>query len=114
MPVGEGFGPAGERFVGGDRDRVLLFAFGKDLEEQFGASAVQFHVAKFVYAEQIHTAIAGDGLRQNFHICGFNEFVHEPGSQSVFDLVSLLGGSAAEPDEQMGFAGTGVADKAQG
>jgi hypothetical protein len=30
--VGEGFGPAGERLVGGDRDGVFLFAFGEDLE----------------------------------------------------------------------------------
>jgi hypothetical protein len=37
--VGEGLGPAAERLVGGDRDRALLLAFGKDLEQQFGAAA---------------------------------------------------------------------------
>lgn len=31
--VGEGFGPAGEGLVGGNRDGVLLLAFGQDLKE---------------------------------------------------------------------------------
>lgn len=48
-----------EGFVGGDRYGILLFTFGEDLEEQFGASAVQFHIAQFVDAEQIHPAISG-------------------------------------------------------
>ena len=39
--VGEGLGPAAERFVGGDRDGGLLFAFGEDLEQQFGAAPVE-------------------------------------------------------------------------
>jgi hypothetical protein len=38
--VGEGFGPAAEGFVGGHCDGVAFFAFGEDLEEQFGAAAV--------------------------------------------------------------------------
>jgi hypothetical protein len=42
--VGEGFGPAAEGFVRGDGDAVLLLAFGQDLEEEFGAVAVEFHV----------------------------------------------------------------------
>jgi hypothetical protein len=36
--VGEGFCPAGEAFVGADRDGCFLFAFGEDLEEQPGAA----------------------------------------------------------------------------
>jgi hypothetical protein len=42
--VGEGLGPAGEGFVGGDGDGVAFLAFGQDLEEQFGAAAVQAEV----------------------------------------------------------------------
>ena len=38
--VGERFRPAGERLVGGDRDRVVLFPLGEDLEQQFGSSTV--------------------------------------------------------------------------
>ena len=38
--VGEGFGPAAEAVVAGDRDGVLFFAFGEDLEEEFGAAPV--------------------------------------------------------------------------
>jgi hypothetical protein len=41
--------PSGERFVGGDRDGRALFAFGENLEEEFGAAPVEFHVAQFVY-----------------------------------------------------------------
>jgi hypothetical protein len=40
--VGEGLAPAGERLVGGDRDRVLLLALGENLEEEFGGTAVEF------------------------------------------------------------------------
>jgi hypothetical protein len=39
--VGEGLGPAAEGLVGGDRDGVLLLAFGEDLEHQFGAAPIQ-------------------------------------------------------------------------
>ena len=40
--VGEGVGPPGERLVRGDRDGVLLFELGEDMEEKFGAAAVEF------------------------------------------------------------------------
>ena len=39
--VSEGFGPAAEGFVGGDRDVVAFLAFGEDLEQQFGAAFVE-------------------------------------------------------------------------
>jgi hypothetical protein len=39
---------ASEAVVGGDRDAVLLFAFGEDLEKELGAAAVEFRVAEFV------------------------------------------------------------------
>jgi hypothetical protein len=48
--------------VAGDGDAVLLFAFGEDLEEEFGAAPVEFHVAEFVDAEQVDASVAGDGL----------------------------------------------------
>lgn len=57
--VGEGLAPAGEGVVGGDDDGVLLLAFGEDLEEEFGAAAVELHVAEFVDAEQVRLAGAG-------------------------------------------------------
>ena len=43
---------------------ALLLAFGEDLEEEFGAAAVEFHVAELVDAEQVDAAVAGDGLGQ--------------------------------------------------
>ena len=42
--VGEGFGPAAEGFVGGDGDGGLLFAFGEDLEQEFGTAPVELEV----------------------------------------------------------------------
>ena len=101
--VGEGIGPSGERFVGGDVDGVLLFSFGEDLKEQFCAAAVQFHVTEFVDAEQIHATVAGDGFGEDFLVGGFDEFAHEPGGQSVFDPVALLGRRGVEPYEQVGL-----------
>ncbi|WP_438872293.1 hypothetical protein [Paractinoplanes rishiriensis] len=32
------------------------------MEQQFGAAFVEFHAAQFVDAEQVDTAVAGDGL----------------------------------------------------
>jgi hypothetical protein len=44
----EGLGPAGERSVGRYGHGRFLLAFGEDLEEQFGAAYIQFHVTEFV------------------------------------------------------------------
>jgi hypothetical protein len=38
--VGDGFCPAGERFVGGDRDAGFHLALGENLEQHFGAAFV--------------------------------------------------------------------------
>ncbi len=73
--VGEGLAPAGEGVVGGDGDGVLLLAFGEDLEEEFGAAAVELHVAEFVDAEQVDAAVAGDGLGQDLLVGGLDQLV---------------------------------------
>ena len=57
--------PFGERQVGGDRDRGSFFAFGDDLEQQFGAAWVDLDVAEFVEAEQVQAAVAGDDAGQD-------------------------------------------------
>lgn len=54
--VGEGLDP--ERFVGGDRDAMFLFAFGE--KEHLGAAAVEFHLAEFVDAEKA-TMVRAEG-----------------------------------------------------
>jgi hypothetical protein len=66
-----------KRLVGGDRDGVLLLAFGEDLEEQLGAAAVELHVAELVDDEQVDAAVAGDGLGELFLVGGFDELVHQ-------------------------------------
>ena len=58
--VGEGLGPAGERLVGGDGDRVLLLAFGEDLEQELGSAAVELHASELIDAEQVDAAVAGN------------------------------------------------------
>ena len=110
--VGEGFGPAAEGFVGGDRDGGFLFAFGEDLEQQFGASAVELEVAELVEAEQVDAPVAGDDLGEGAVVVGFGEFVHEPGGEHVADPVAGFGGGGADADQQVGFPGSGVADQA--
>ena len=37
---------------------------GQNLEQQFRAAAVEFHVAKLVQTQEINSAVAGDGLGQ--------------------------------------------------
>src|SRR5699024_7785165 len=44
-------------------------------------------------------------------VFGFGEFVDEPGGERVAHPVAGFGGGGAEPDEQVGFAGAGVADQ---
>lgn len=43
--------PPGERFVRCDPDGVPFLSFVKDLEQQFGSAAVEFHVAELVDQE---------------------------------------------------------------
>lgn len=62
---------------------VFLFAFGEYLEEEFGAAAVEFHVAEFVDDEQVNAAVAVDGLGELFLVGGFDQFVHEFGGEGV-------------------------------
>src|SRR4029453_6190153 len=45
---GEDGSPFGGGEVGGDRDRGAFFAFGDDLEQQFGAARVDLDVAKLI------------------------------------------------------------------
>lgn len=45
-------------------------------------------------------------------LCRFDEFVHEPGCEGVFDTEALLSGCGSQPDEEVGFAGSGITDQA--
>ena len=81
-------------FVGGDRDGGLLLPFGEDLEQQFGAAAVEFHVAEFVEAEQIDAAVAGDGPGQLLVVGGLDELVDQLGGQGVADPVARASAAA--------------------
>ena len=100
--------------VGGDGDGGLLFAFGEDLEEQLGAAGVELDVAEFVEAEQVESAVAGDDAGESSFVGGFDEFVDELRGGDVADSAALFAGGDAEPDEQVGFAGAGVAEQHDG
>src|SRR5262249_41632993 len=112
--VGEGGGPLGEGGVGGDRDGGALLALGGHLEQQRGAAAVELEVAQLVQAEQVDPAVAGDGARQGLVVGGLDQLVDQGGGGCVADLAAVLGGGGAQPDEQVGLAGAGVADQAAG
>lgn len=75
--VGERLRPATERLVGGDRDAVLLLPLGQNLEQQFSAPAVQLHVAGFVDAQKINTAVAADGLGQLLVVRGLHQLIDD-------------------------------------
>jgi hypothetical protein len=77
--------PIREGQVGGDRDGGSFFAFGDDLEQQFGSAWVDLDVAEFVEAEQVEAAVAGNDSGQDSFVGGFDEFVHEPRRERVSD-----------------------------
>jgi hypothetical protein len=104
--VGDDVAPFAEWQVGGDGDRVFLFAFGDDLEQQFGAAGVELDVAELVEAEQIEASVAGDESGEFAVVGGFDEFVDELGGGDVADSSALLAGGDAESDEEVGLAGS--------
>src|SRR6266567_8788117 len=110
--VGEGGCPLAEGGVGGDRDGGAFLAFGEDLEQQLGAAAVELEVAELVQAEQVDAAVAGDGAREGLVVGGLDELVDQRGGGDVADPVAVFGGGGAQPDQQVGLAGAGVADQA--
>ena len=99
--------------VGGDGDARLLFPFRQNLEEQLGAAPVEFHVAELVDAEQVDAAVAGDGLGELLVVGGLDELVDQLGGQGVADPEPGHGRLGAQGDEQVGFAGSAVADQAE-
>lgn len=111
--VGEGLCPAREGFVRGDRHAVLFLPLGQNLEEEFGAAAVEFHVAELIDAQKIDAAVAGDGLGQLLLVGGLYELVAQLRRQDVLDPVACHRGFGAEGDRQVGLAGAGVADQAE-
>ena len=112
--VGDDLAPFAERKIRCQSDRGLLFAFGEDLKQQLGAAGVELDVAEFVEADQVESAVAGDEARQASFVGGFGEFVDELGGGDVADSESLFAGGETEPDEQMGFAGSGIAEQHDG
>jgi hypothetical protein len=96
-----------------DRDACCFLPLGEDLEQEFGAAFVEFHVSKFVEAEQVDAAVAVDGLGELAVVGGFDQFVDQLGGQGVADAEPGHGGFGAQCYQQVGFAGAGVADQAE-
>jgi hypothetical protein len=83
------------------------------LEQQLSAPAVQLHVAKFVYAQQIDASVAGDGLGQDPLVRRLDQLVDQLGGECVADPEAGHGGLGAERDQQVGLASARVADQAE-
>jgi hypothetical protein len=96
--VGEHGAPFAERQVGGDRDGGSFFAFGDDLEQQFGAAGVDLDVAQLVQAEEIESAVATDYAEQGSFVSGLDELVDQ-----------LCGGDVADAAASAA-AGSGLVD----
>ena len=103
--VGEGFGPFGEGGVGGDGDGCSFFAFGEDLEEEFGGVLVEVDVAEFVDGEEFVAAVFLDDAGEVVVVFGLAEFVGELCAGGVADSSAVLSGGEAGGDEEMGFPG---------
>ncbi len=58
--IGHDLTPLGERQIGSDGDRCLLFSFGQDLGQQLSASDLELDIAKLVDEEQVEPSIAGN------------------------------------------------------
>ena len=56
-------------------------------------------------------AVAADDAGELALAGGFGEFVDEQGAGGVADPAALLAGGHAEPDQEVGFAGAGVAEQ---
>lgn len=65
--------------------------------------------SQLVDAEQVDSAVAGDGFGEHLLVGGLDEF----GGQDIADAVADHRGLGAQCDEQVGFAGAGVADQAE-
>ena len=92
-------------------DAGAFFAFGDDLEQQFGAAGVDLDVAQFVEQQQVQPAVAADDAGQLPVVGGFDEFVDQLRGGDVADPAALFAGGQAEPDEQVGLAGAAVAEQ---
>ena len=112
--VGDDGASFAEGEVGGDGDAGFLFAFGEDLEEEFAAAGVELDVAEFVEAEQVESSVSCDDACEASFVGGFGEFVDELRGGGVADSASLFTGGDAESDEEVAFAGAGIAEQDDG
>ena len=97
--VGEGPGPARERFVADDGHGGTFLPFGQHLEEELGSSAVELEVAELVDQEQVDAAVAGDGAGEVAFVGGFGELVDELRGEDVapWSAASRRAGHAPRP-----------------
>lgn len=65
--------------VGAGGDAGSFFAFGDDLKEEFGATAVDLDVAELVEQQQVQAAVAAHDAGQDAVAGGFDEFVAQLG-----------------------------------
>jgi hypothetical protein len=80
-------------------DGGLLFSLGENLEQQFGAAAVELDVAELVDAKQVEAPVAGDESGEASFVGGFDEFVDQLRAGGVTHPASLFAGGDAETDE---------------
>ncbi len=84
------------------------------MEEQLGASSVQFHVPGFIDREEVDPTVAGNGPGEVLLVSCFDELVHEPGSEGVFDPEALLRcRGSGQSDEEVRFSGAGIPEEAE-
>lgn len=94
--------------------RPGLPGFVQPLKDSFEAIATLFFSSRSVRTWKRSSApVAGDGLGQLLLVGGLNELVDQLRRQDVLDPEASHRGFGAEGDQQVGFAGSGVADEAE-
>jgi hypothetical protein len=89
-----------------------LLAFGEDLEEQPGATAIKFHVVQLVDAEQVDPAVAGDALRELPLVGGLDQLADQLRRDGVADPEPGRRRRGPQGDEQVGLARARIPDQA--
>ena len=76
--------------------------------------SASWRTPEFIEAKQIQASVAGHDAGKDTFVGGFDEFVDQLGGGDVADSASLFASREAKPDEQVGFAGAGVAEQHDG
>src|SRR4030095_13428694 len=93
----------------GDKGRAALVALAEDLEEEFGASLGEWHVAEFVDDEELDGGELGLEFEQTLFVTRLHQLMDEPDRRRKGHSKAALAGGEAECQAGMRLARAGIA-----